>query len=217
MRLETYTVPSLATVIATGPLPTVIGLPETAPEAASITDTVPSSRLVTYTEAPSGEMAMPRGATPTGIVLVTVRLATSITDTEPPLPFVTYARAPSGENAIPAGALPTGMVSITVLSVALMTGTLSLLLLPTRTVLPSGDTATARGRARSGGGGARSIVLVSAFVPVLITETESEARLATYSVAPFGDSAADDDAAAGALPLSMVTLPTTVLATGSRT
>jgi hypothetical protein len=58
--------------------------------------------------------------------------------------------------------------------------------------------------------------LVSAFVPVLITEAESEARRRA-SVAPFGDSAAADDAAAGALPLSMVTLPTTVLATGSRT
>src|SRR5262245_20782158 len=109
------------------------------------------------------------------------------------------------------------MVSITELLAALMTETLSSLLLPTSTVAPSGDTATARGRARRGVGGARSIVSANSFVLVLMTDKESEARLATYSVAPFGDSAAADDAAAGALPLSIVTVSTTVLATGSRT
>src|SRR5262249_57957559 len=137
----------------TGAPPTWIASPDTAPEATSITDTVPGPlplprMLVTKADAPLGKKAIPRGLVPTRIVPFAERLATSITDTDPPLPLLPYARVPFGDTAIPAGLLPTSIDLMTVRSAARITDTVLLPLLPTNTMLESGVTATARGRAR---------------------------------------------------------------------
>ncbi len=58
---------------------------------------------------PSGEIAIPSGSIPTGIVVKTVREAVAITLTVPAPVFATYARLRSGVIATDEGSTPTGI------------------------------------------------------------------------------------------------------------
>ncbi len=72
---------------------------------ASITDTISSRILATYTNLPSDVTLIPKGPAramlPTGIVAMTILVAGSITLTVPEFWLVTYTRVPSGLIAIP--------------------------------------------------------------------------------------------------------------------
>ena len=57
--------------------------------AVAITDTLLPRRLATYTNAPSGLIAVANGVFPTGTVAATVLVAVSTTETELPPPFAT--------------------------------------------------------------------------------------------------------------------------------
>jgi hypothetical protein len=100
--------------------------------AVSITETLLSYLLLTYTFAPSGVTATPSGTFPTSTVAVTVFVAVSITATWwsaqvfPTSVFATYAFVPSGVTTIPLrrpGAAPTGTVAVIVLVFVLITMT----------------------------------------------------------------------------------------------
>src|SRR5574341_1414644 len=88
----TYTkVLSAVTVTPVGPAPERATVVVTRFVAVSMRDSVSLAKLVTYTAAPSGETATPRGSSSTSMVAVTRPAATSMTDTSPEPSLATYA------------------------------------------------------------------------------------------------------------------------------
>lgn len=168
----------------------------------SITDTVSSKKLATYTRPVRVWTARPAGNLPTATVATTESASVSITDTLPSPQLATYRREPCAARS--SGASPTASVARTVPATGSMTETVSEAPLATKT----------RGRCRPAAAGLRptptarpagpSPTAIEVVVPVTesMRATESSWLRATNSAPPGASAMPEGSPASGNVPTS---------------